>query len=129
MNHRSKIPGYYQTTCFIKNTSMNIVSVKNTTKKCRVTYYSNNETFVVHRKEVGLPNMEFRMKSLVVHLYHPNEPNESNRTFINTVSVNMKSFTKIKSGEKNSKTTIRQAVVSIQYGLHMDDTEKSHQEL
>ena len=44
-------------------------------------YDRKDETFVVSRKEVGLPNMEFWLNSLGIHMYYPNEPNESNITF------------------------------------------------
>ena len=42
------------------------------TKKYRITYESNDETFVLHRKEEGITNMEFRMHLLVLHMYHTN---------------------------------------------------------
>ena len=57
------------------------------------TYESNNEPLVLQRKEAGLPNMVFRMHSSGVHVYHSNEKNRFNITFLNTVSENIKSFT------------------------------------
>ena len=56
--------------------------MKNINKQYRVTYNGNDETFVVHRKEAGLPNKESQIHSL--GLYVPNEI-KSNITFINTV--------------------------------------------
>ena len=84
--HMSKISGYNQITWFGKKDITNILSLKNMTKQYRVTYNSNNETFIVHRKEAGPPNMKLRMHSSELHLYHPNETNKSNITLINKVS-------------------------------------------
>ena len=61
MDHRSKIPGYDQTTWFSNKAISNIVSLKNITKQYRVTYDRNDETLSVHRKESGLTNLELRM--------------------------------------------------------------------
>ena len=47
VNQSSKIPGYNQTTCFIKKVITSIVSLKNTSKQYRVTYDSNDKNFVV----------------------------------------------------------------------------------
>ena len=59
IKHRSKIPEYNQTRWFSKKAITCIVSLNNTTKQYRVTYDNNNKTFVLHRKEAGLLNMEF----------------------------------------------------------------------
>ena len=48
--HMSKIPEYNKITWFRKKAITNIVSLKNMTKKYRVTYDNKNEMFVVHRK-------------------------------------------------------------------------------
>ena len=60
------------------------------TKQYIVTYDSNNETYVVHRREAGLPNMDFQIHSLGIHVYHPNKQIKSNITFINTVPEKIK---------------------------------------
>ena len=57
VSHRSKIPGCNQTTWFSKKEITNMVSLKNITKQYIVTYYSNDETFFMHRKQAGLPNI------------------------------------------------------------------------
>ena len=106
------------------------MSLKNMTKRHIGAYDRNNETFVVHKREVGLPNMEFRMHTLGLHVYHPNEPNKYNITFINKVLDNIKNIHQ--NGNQRIKyyeATLCQAAVSIQYILQMDDKEQLHQEL
>ena len=73
---------------------MDIVYLNNITKQYRVTYDRNNETLSMYRREAGLSNMEFQLHSSVLHMYHQNKHNESNKTFINTVLENMKEFKK-----------------------------------
>ena len=51
VKYRSKIPGYDKTTWFRNKVSMEIVSLNNPTKQYRVTYDSNDENFVMQRKE------------------------------------------------------------------------------
>ena len=66
----------------------------------------------MHRKEVGLPNMEFRMHALGLHVYHPNEPNKYNITFINKVLENIKTFTKM---EIKGSNIMRQLYAKLLY--------------
>ena len=70
------------------------MSLKNVIKQYRVTYDSNDEQFIVHRQDSGLPKMVFRMHSSGLHVYDPKEHGESNMVFMNTVRENMKLFTK-----------------------------------
>ena len=91
--------------------------VRNITKQYKVTYDSNYNMFFVHRKESGIPNMELRIYALVSHVYHPNDPNESNITFINTLSENMKEFTK---RETNGENMARQLYSKMLYPSNMD---------
>ena len=63
-------------------------------KQYRVTYDSNDKMFVVHRKESGIPNMEFQMHSSGLHVYYPEKHEKNNMVFINTVSHNKQAFTK-----------------------------------
>ena len=58
----------------------------------RVTYDSNNETFIVHQEISELPDMEFRMHKWGLHVFYPEEIN--NLALMNTVKDNMKAFTK-----------------------------------
>ena len=59
ITHRAKLKRYIYKPWFRKEAITNILSFKNMIKRYRETYDSNNEIFVVHRKESGLPNMEF----------------------------------------------------------------------
>ena len=59
ITHRAKLKGYTYKPWFSKKAITNILSFKNMIKQYRVTYDSNDEMFVVHRKELVLPNMEF----------------------------------------------------------------------
>ena len=59
ITHRAKLKGYTYKPWFSKKAIKNILSFKNMIKQYRVTYDSNDKMFVVHRKESGLPNMEF----------------------------------------------------------------------
>ena len=70
------------------------MSLKKVIKKYRVTYDSDDKQLVVHRKDSGLPNMVFRMHSSGLHVYDPKGRGEENTVFMNTVSENMKAFTK-----------------------------------
>ena len=72
--------------------------------------------------------MEFQMKSSGLHMYHPNETNKSNITFINTVLDNIKEFTKreIKGEKRRDNSTPR---CCIHPRLQIDDTEKLYQQL
>ena len=59
ITHRAKLKGYTYKPWLSKEAITNILSFKNMIKQYRITYDSNDEMFVVHRKESGLPNMEF----------------------------------------------------------------------
>ena len=104
VNQRSEMPVHKIKTWFINKAITNIVSLKNVIKQYRVTYDSNNKKFVVYIQDPGLPNTVFLMHSLGLHVYDPKEHGEANMVFMNTVSDNIKAFTKkgIK-GAKRSK--------------------------
>ena len=61
ITHRAKLKGYTSKPWFRNKAITNTFSFNNMIKQYRVTYDSNDDMFVVHRKELGLPNMEFRM--------------------------------------------------------------------
>ena len=50
ITHRAKLKGYTSKLLFRKEAITNILSLKNTIKQYRVTYDSNDEMFVVHKK-------------------------------------------------------------------------------
>ena len=94
ITHIDKLKGYTSKAWFSKKAITNILSFKNMIKQYRVTYDSNDETFVVNRNKLGLPNMEFRMHSSGLHVYYPEEHEKNNMVFLNTVSHNKQAFTK-----------------------------------
>ena len=73
ITHIARLKGYTSKPWFSKEAITNILSFKNMIKKYRITYDSNDEMFVVHRKESGPPNMEFRMHSSGLHVYYQEE--------------------------------------------------------
>jgi hypothetical protein len=69
-----------------------IIALSNLITQYRVTYDSNDETFVVHCKSVNKPNMHFRMHQSGLHYY---DPKDDDFTFnITTVSENKLGYTK-----------------------------------
>ena len=86
-------------------------------KHYRVTDDSNDETFVMNRKESGLPNMKFQMHASGIHAYQPNESNKSKITFINTVSENTKAFNK---RETKRETMAKQLYSNMLYPSNAD---------
>jgi hypothetical protein len=91
IRHKASITGYYHDVWFSKYAITNIIALSNLIKQYRVTYDSNDQTFVVHRETSNLPDMEFKMHSSGLHYY---EPEKNDFTFVNTVDDNKKAFTK-----------------------------------
>lgn len=74
VNQKAKVPGYRQAVWFSKNALTNILSLKNLIKQYRVTYDSEKATeFVVHRENVGMPDMHFVMHESGLHIYNPRQ--------------------------------------------------------
>ena len=61
-------------------------------RQYRVTYDSDNQTLIVHREESALPDIEVWMHKSGLHMFYPEDVN--NLVLMNTVEVNMKTFTK-----------------------------------
>ena len=61
-------------------------------RQYRVTYDSDNQTFVVHQEAYALSDMEFRMHRSGLHVLYLEDIN--NLVLMNTVEENMKAFTK-----------------------------------
>jgi hypothetical protein len=73
----------------------NIIALSNLIQQYRVTYDSNDKTFVVHRESENKPNMDFRMHESGLHYYDPRESETTEELiFITTVSGNKQGFTK-----------------------------------
>ena len=73
VNHKATINGYEHPVWFSKDAITNIIALKNIIRKCRVTYNSDESTFVVHREAANKKNMEFRMHANGLHCYDPRE--------------------------------------------------------
>ena len=86
------MPGYNYDTWYSKDSIASIISLKNMIRQYRVTYDSDDKTFVVHREASALTDMEFRMDKSGVHVFYPEDIN--NLVLMNTVEENMKAFTK-----------------------------------
>ena len=61
-------------------------------RQYRVTYDSDDDTFIVHREAYSLPDMEFRMHKSIPRVFYSEDMN--NLVPMNTVEENMKAFTK-----------------------------------
>jgi hypothetical protein len=70
-----------------ENAIANILSLRTIRQMYRVTYDSNDETFVVHRASVGKPNMEFRMHESGLHYYDPRLHRASRQSFVPPASI------------------------------------------
>ena len=90
VNHKAKIAGYNKDVWFSKDAITNIISLRNLIKQYKVTYDSNEESFICHREDFGKKNLEFRMHESGLHFY---EPCQEDFAFVNTVSDNLEGFT------------------------------------
>ena len=61
-------------------------------RQYRVTYDSNDETFIVHLEAYALPDIEFRMHKSGFSVFYPEHI--KNMVLMNTVEEKMKAFTK-----------------------------------
>ena len=96
---KARVAGYHTDVWYNRSAITNILTLKNVIKQYRVTYDSDDHTFVVHHKQAGLPNMNFWMHSSGLHFY---DPQEEGLTLLMTVSGNKEGFTKrqIKDAER-----------------------------
>jgi hypothetical protein len=65
--------------------------LKNMKKQYRVMYDSSEETFLVHCKAAGLPNLLLKEHTNGLHFF---DPRQANFAFIETVELNMQLFSK-----------------------------------
>ena len=93
VNHKATINGYERPVWFSKDAITNIIALKNIIQQYRVTYDSDESTFVVHREAANKKNREFRMHSNGLHCYYPRE-DITQFAFMETVAGNKKGFTK-----------------------------------
>ena len=88
---QAHVPGYHKPIWFKKSMITNIIALRNLIQQYHVMYDSINETFMVHQESHGKPNMQFWMHSSGLHYF---DPRDESFTFINTITENMKQFTK-----------------------------------
>ena len=88
IKHQAKLAGYQANVWFSKEAITNILALSNVIKQYRVTYDSQDKTFVVHREYENKPNMIFRMHSSGLHYYNPS----GEYAFVSTVAENKESF-------------------------------------
>ena len=91
ITEKCKIPGYKYLVWYSKKAITNIICLKNLIKCYRVTYDSElDTTFVVHRREFGLPDLLFEMHPCGLHVCYPKKMGEFG--CVQTVEDNMKLF-------------------------------------
>ena len=91
VTHKAEMAGYHTHVWYDRRAITNILSLSNVTKQYRVTYDSDDGTFVVHRERDGKPNIEFRKHESGLHYF---DPRNEEFTFVNTVSGNMEGLSK-----------------------------------
>jgi hypothetical protein len=91
ISHIADVADYYEPVWFSKQAIANIFSLKTMKKQYKVTYDSVEESFVVHREVVGLPNLSFKEHSNGLHFF---DPRQADFAFVETVESNMQLFSK-----------------------------------
>ncbi len=89
--HIADVDDYYEPVWFSKQAIVNIFSLKTMKKQYKVTYDSVEESFLVHREIVGLPNLSFKEHSNGLHFF---DPRQADFAFVETVESNMQLFSK-----------------------------------
>jgi hypothetical protein len=89
---KATMEGYKKTVWSSTQAITNIIALHNLIDQYRVTYYSEDLMFVVHRESESKPNMEFKMHKSGLHYYDLRK--EQHLNFVSTVSENKTCFTK-----------------------------------
>ncbi len=89
--HIADVADYDEPVWFSKKAITNIFTQKNMKKQYRVTYDSSEETFLVHCKAAGLPNLLFKEHANGLHFF---DPKQADFAFVETVELNMQLFSK-----------------------------------
>jgi hypothetical protein len=82
---------YDEPVWFSKKAITNIFTLKNMKKQYRVSYESSEETFLVHCKAAGLPNLLFKEHGNGLHFF---DPRQVDFAFVDTVESNMRLYSK-----------------------------------
>jgi hypothetical protein len=85
------VADYDEPVWFSKKAITNIFTLKNMKKQYKVTYDSLEETFLVHCKARGLPNLVFKEHANGLHFF---DPRQADFVFVKTVESNMQLFSK-----------------------------------
>ncbi len=90
-HHIANVADYDEPVWFSKKAITNIFTLKNMKKQYRVTYNSLEETFLVHCKAAGLPNLLFKEHANGLHFFNPRQ---ADFVFVEMVESNMQLFLK-----------------------------------
>jgi hypothetical protein len=90
-HHIANVVDYDESVWFSKKAIASIFMLKNMKKQYRVTYDSLEETFLVHCKTTGLPNLLLKEHTNGLHFF---DPRQADFVFVKTVESNMQLFSK-----------------------------------
>ena len=90
-HHIANVADYDEPVWFSKKAITNIFTLKNMKKQYRVTYNSLEETFLVHCKAAGLPNLLFKEHANGLHFF---DLRQADFAFVEMVESNMQLFSK-----------------------------------
>jgi hypothetical protein len=91
VSHIADVSDYDEPVWFSKRAIANIFALKNMKKQYKVTYDSEEESFLVHRESSGLPNLAFKEHGNGLHFF---DPRTADFAFVETVESNMQLFSK-----------------------------------
>ncbi len=89
--HIANVTDYDEPVWFSKKAIANIFALKIMKKQYKVMYDSLEESFLVHCKATGLPNLLFKEHVNGLHFF---DPRQADFAFIETVESNMQLFSK-----------------------------------
>ncbi len=89
--HIANVTDYDEPVWFSKKAIANIFALKIMKKQYKVTYDSSEESFLVHCKAAGLPNLLFKEHANGLHFF---DPRQVDFAFVETVESNMQLFSK-----------------------------------
>ena len=85
VTHKAKIAGYHKNVWFNKRAITNIIDLSNIIQQYIVTYYSDDNIFILQQEAEYKPYMEFKMHKSELHYY---DLRNKHFAFINTVCGN-----------------------------------------
>jgi hypothetical protein len=90
-HHITNVTDYDEPVWFSKKAITNIFTLKNMKKQYKVTYNSEEESFLVHHKATELLNLLFKEHANGLHFF---DPRQADFAFVKTVESNMQLFSK-----------------------------------